>query len=75
VSAGLRERIERLSAAGGAVAVSDAQEAFAELVAALEQGSVRAAEPVDGGWRVNAWVKQGILLGFRVGQVVETDAA
>lgn len=75
MSAGLRERIERLSAAGGAVTVSDAQAAFAELVAALEQGSVRAAEPAEGGWRVNAWVKQGILLGFRVGQVVEWEPA
>jgi 2,3,4,5-tetrahydropyridine-2-carboxylate N-succinyltransferase len=76
VSAGsLRERIERLSAAGGAVAVSDARATFAELAAALEDGSVRAAEPAEGGWRVNAWVKQGILLGFRLGQVVEVDPA
>jgi 2,3,4,5-tetrahydropyridine-2-carboxylate N-succinyltransferase len=73
--AGLRERIERLSAAGGAVTISEAQEAFAELVAALERGAVRAAEPADGGWRVNAWVKQGILLGFRIGQVLETEPA
>lgn len=41
----------------------------AELVAALEAGTVRAAEPdpaAPGGWRVNAWVKRGILLGFRI---------
>ncbi len=71
----LRERIERLAAAGGSVKVADARLAFAELAAALEEGSVRAAEPQGDTWQVNAWVKQGILLGFRVGQVVETDAA
>lgn len=46
--------------------------AFEELRDALETGAVRSAEPDAGaptGWRVNAWVKQGILLGFRIGQL------
>jgi 2,3,4,5-tetrahydropyridine-2-carboxylate N-succinyltransferase len=50
---------------------------FALLRAALSDGSVRAAEPdehAEWGWRVNAWVKQGIMLGFRVGQVVDASA-
>jgi 2,3,4,5-tetrahydropyridine-2,6-dicarboxylate N-succinyltransferase len=50
---------------------------FAELRAALSRGTVRAAEPdpaAPGGWRVNAWVKQGILLGFRFGRVVDASA-
>jgi 2,3,4,5-tetrahydropyridine-2-carboxylate N-succinyltransferase len=67
----LRQRIERAAAEGG----PSARAAFDDLVAALEQGTVRAAEPADGAWRVNAWVKQGILLGFRLGQVVEIDPA
>jgi len=47
---------------------------FAEFKKALNEGLVRAAEPCPGsptGWRVNAWVKKGILLGFRMGGVVE----
>ena len=41
-------------------------EAHEALLAALESGSLRAAEPDgDGGWRVNAWVKEAILSGFR----------
>jgi len=39
----------------------------------LNDGSIRAAEPdaaSPGGWRVNAWVKKGILLGFRMGAIV-----
>ena len=41
---------------------------------ALNAGRIRAAEPDDAaktGWRVNAWVKKGILLGFRMGAVVD----
>jgi 2,3,4,5-tetrahydropyridine-2,6-dicarboxylate N-succinyltransferase len=44
--------------------------AFMALRTALESGDVRAASPdaaSPSGWRVNAWVKQGILLGFRFG--------
>ena len=47
--------------------------AFEELKAALNAGKVRAAEPDPDsptGWKVNAWIKKGILLGFRIGHVV-----
>ena len=47
-----------------------ALEAFQQLKAALNAGTVRAAERgVDGVWRANAWVKAGILLGFRLGRI------
>ena len=48
--------------------------AFDEFKAALNEGRVRAAEPdasSPSGWRVNGWVKKGILLGFRIGRIVE----
>ncbi len=45
-----------------------AREAIGRLLTALEQGEVRAAEKVEGEWVVHRWVKQGILLGFRVGE-------
>lgn len=47
---------------------------FAEFKAALNRGEIRAAEPDASnaaGWRVNGWVKKGILLGFRLGAVVD----
>jgi 2,3,4,5-tetrahydropyridine-2-carboxylate N-succinyltransferase len=67
----LKQTIERHFAAG-AEAANDpsAREAFLSLRTALEAGEARAAEPDASsptGWRVNAWVKQGILLGFRIG--------
>lgn len=56
-----------------ALEAGDASESLIEeLLHALEQGVVRAAEPDPDsptGWRVNAWVKQGILLGFRLGRL------
>ncbi|HEY1218732.1 MAG: 2,3,4,5-tetrahydropyridine-2,6-dicarboxylate N-succinyltransferase [Bryobacteraceae bacterium] len=47
---------------------------FAEFKAALNEGRARAAEPdpnAPAGWRVNQWVKKGILLGFRMGGVID----
>jgi 2,3,4,5-tetrahydropyridine-2,6-dicarboxylate N-succinyltransferase len=47
---------------------------FQQFKNALNSGAVRAAEPdarARTGWRVNAWVKKGILLGFRMGSIVE----
>ena len=71
----LRAKIERYFAAGaGAAGDRGAMDAFLELRGALSEGRVRAAEPDPGsplGWRVNAWVKQGILLGFRLGALVQ----
>jgi 2,3,4,5-tetrahydropyridine-2-carboxylate N-succinyltransferase len=47
---------------------------FAAFKLALNSGKIRAAEPDSAariGWRVNAWVKKGILLGFRMGGIVD----
>jgi 2,3,4,5-tetrahydropyridine-2-carboxylate N-succinyltransferase len=55
----------------------EARAAFAELRNALSEGRARAAEPdatAPTGWRVNTWVKQGILLGFRIGALVDVSA-
>jgi 2,3,4,5-tetrahydropyridine-2,6-dicarboxylate N-succinyltransferase len=69
-------RIEKYFAAGAdAVGEAGAMVAFEDLREALEQGVVRAAEPDSSsvtGWRVNAWVKQGILLGFRLGTLTDS---
>ena len=49
-------------------------ELFLAFKQALNEGRVRAAEPCPGsptGWQVNAWVKKGILLGFRMGGVID----
>jgi 2,3,4,5-tetrahydropyridine-2-carboxylate N-succinyltransferase len=43
--------------------------AFQEFKQKLNEGAIRAAEKVDGRWQVNHWVKQGILLGFRIGRL------
>lgn len=69
----LREIIERYAAGVPDGQESAARAAFLELKSALNAGTLRAAERgADGRWRVNAWVKAGILLGFRLGRLVPT---
>jgi 2,3,4,5-tetrahydropyridine-2-carboxylate N-succinyltransferase len=66
----LRETIERYAAGVPAGEESAARLAFNQLKAALNAGTARAAErEADGTWRANAWVKAGILLGFRLGNI------
>lgn len=71
--------IERYFAAGAsAVSDSGAMKAFLELRNALEKGEIRSASPDSSaptGWRVNAWVKKGILLGFRLGALQDHPAS
>ncbi len=72
----LETDINTLIAAGASIDRQAARAAFAALRDALSAGTVRAAEPdasSPAGWRVNTWVKQGILLGFKVGDMVDVS--
>ena len=69
----LATRIEQLYDLGTDADVQQARDTFAQLRDELSQGKVRAAEPDTSsptGWKVNSWVKKGILVGFQVGSVV-----
>jgi 2,3,4,5-tetrahydropyridine-2-carboxylate N-succinyltransferase len=70
----LKSSIERLAALGEVEHDPEARKTFLEFRDQLTQGKIRAAEKVDGSWKVNAWVKQGILLGFRLGALAEMPA-
>jgi 2,3,4,5-tetrahydropyridine-2,6-dicarboxylate N-succinyltransferase len=73
----LASEITELFAAGTTANRDHVRNVFARLRAALSAGDARAAEPdpsTPSGWRVNTWVKQGILLGFRFGDVIDMSA-
>jgi 2,3,4,5-tetrahydropyridine-2,6-dicarboxylate N-succinyltransferase len=75
----LQSSIERLAALGQVEQEPEAQRTFLEFRDQLTQGKIRAAEKVvvpgnPDRWTVNAWVKQGILLGFRLGALAEMNA-
>jgi 2,3,4,5-tetrahydropyridine-2-carboxylate N-succinyltransferase len=70
----LKASIEKLTAQPEPERDPGARAIFLEFRDQLTQGKIRAAEKVDGNWRVNAWVKQGILLGFRLGALTEMPA-
>ena len=70
----LSAEIESLFAAPPDNYTEDHFRLFAEFKEALNAGRARAAEPdasAPSGWRVNGWVKKGILLGFRMGVLVD----
>jgi 2,3,4,5-tetrahydropyridine-2-carboxylate N-succinyltransferase len=72
----LETDIKSLVTSAAAADRETARSVFAELRDALSAGTVRAAEPDSSspiGWRVNAWVKQGILLGFRFGDLADAS--
>jgi 2,3,4,5-tetrahydropyridine-2-carboxylate N-succinyltransferase len=70
----LQETVVRLFEQGGSAPKSELRDTFFQFREELAAGRVRAAEPDASsptGWRVNIWVKQGILLGFRAGDIVD----
>ena len=70
----LQSQIEALFDAPPASYREEHFELFKRFKAALNRGDIRAAEPdpvSPSGWRANAWVKKGILLGFRMGVIVD----
>ncbi|HWR34686.1 MAG TPA: 2,3,4,5-tetrahydropyridine-2,6-dicarboxylate N-succinyltransferase [Clostridia bacterium] len=70
----LRYEIERLFALGVEAANEHGARAiFSEFRDALTHGHARAAEKIGGTWQTNVWVKQGILLGFRLGMLAPVN--
>jgi 2,3,4,5-tetrahydropyridine-2-carboxylate N-succinyltransferase len=75
VREGLREQIEAYFALPVEALGDEARATFDAFLESLDAGEVRAAEPGSDGWVVNGWVKKGILLGFRLGRIVEHESA
>ena len=69
----LKAAIEHLASLDEVERNRDARQIFLDFRDELTQGKIRAAEKVDGQWVVNVWVKLGILLGFRLGELSETS--
>ena len=74
----LAQAIEKLFDAPPATYSETDAQLFQDFKQALNAGLVRAAEPdaaTPTGWRVNPWVKKGILAGFRMGQIVDMSVS
>jgi 2,3,4,5-tetrahydropyridine-2,6-dicarboxylate N-succinyltransferase len=67
----LKSTIEALYASATIADMPAARRTFADFRSRLTRGEIRAAERIDVRWTTNAWVKQGILLGFRLGELKE----
>jgi 2,3,4,5-tetrahydropyridine-2-carboxylate N-succinyltransferase len=74
----IRGRVEQIFDEKPSAYDDSHREVFSQFKRLLNEGAVRAAEPDSTqptGWRVNSWVKKGILLGFRIGGIVEYTGA
>lgn len=70
----LREKIEQVIA-GERISPNELSLITEQLIRQLNEGSVRAAAPDgSGNWQVNSWVKQGILLCFRHGELIDMSS-
>jgi 2,3,4,5-tetrahydropyridine-2-carboxylate N-succinyltransferase len=67
----LKPEIERLFSAPEKGDGEAYRRTFFQFRDALTAGKIRAADKINGRWVVNGWVKQGILLGFRLGELRE----
>jgi 2,3,4,5-tetrahydropyridine-2-carboxylate N-succinyltransferase len=70
----LQAAIERLAQLGEVENSPEARRTFLSFRDELTHGKIRAAEKLDGNWITHAWVKQGILLGFRIGALSRMDS-
>ncbi len=73
----LKKFIETTAEQGSKEAPEGFYEQFEDFLKALESGQIRAAEPQGDDWVVHGWVKRGILLGFKYGEVIpfETEGS
>ncbi|MCH8982299.1 2,3,4,5-tetrahydropyridine-2,6-dicarboxylate N-succinyltransferase, partial [candidate division KSB1 bacterium] len=67
----LKEKIEQIYSRKPEELGKTEFELFEQFKSLLNSGEIRSAEKIDGEWQVNQWVKKGILLGFRLGKLVD----
>jgi 2,3,4,5-tetrahydropyridine-2-carboxylate N-succinyltransferase len=71
MSADLQNKLKELQAQGDNFDLDDAVTFFADIRTYLEKGLIRTAEKVNGEWKVNHWVKEAIIFGFKAGTLEE----
>ena len=74
----MQNEIENLSSTLKSGSLSESErrsgrDLVSELLTALESGEVRVAEPYEDGWKVNTWVKKGILAGFGLSETIKLE--
>ncbi len=74
LSAIIEQAFERRAGISAANASQELLDALDHCLALLESGTARVAEPADGGWRVNEWLKKAVLLYFRTHDNAVQDA-
>ncbi len=69
----MKDAIETLYQAKPQAYTAADRELYDTFIAQLNAGQIRACEPSGSGWKVNQWIKMGILIGFRMGTLTAYD--
>ena len=67
----LKRKLKEFQQAEKISNIDDAIDFFVEIRICLEKGLIRAAEKINGEWKVNLWVKEAIMFGFKIGVLHE----
>ncbi|MCX7034235.1 MAG: 2,3,4,5-tetrahydropyridine-2,6-dicarboxylate N-succinyltransferase [Arenimonas sp.] len=70
----IEDAFERRATLSAAEIDGSTRPAVEDVIALLESGKARVAEPVKGGWQVNQWLKKAVLLYFRVNDMQLVEA-
>jgi 2,3,4,5-tetrahydropyridine-2-carboxylate N-succinyltransferase len=55
------------------LAMPETRKAIEEVIGLMDKGKIRVAEPADGGWIVNEWVKKAVILYFPIREMKVTE--
>lgn len=69
----LQEIIEKAWNDRGLLQNKETQEAIFEVIELLDKGILRTAQPIEGGWQVNEWVKKGVIMYFPLRKMETTE--
>jgi 2,3,4,5-tetrahydropyridine-2-carboxylate N-succinyltransferase len=70
----LREHIEKAWDNRDLLKDTDTQQVIREVISRLDGGQLRVAEPIQGGWKVNEWIKKAVILYFPIQQMETMEA-
>src|SRR4051812_31476974 len=65
----LKQTIEKAWEDRSLIQQAEIQAAIRSVIAELDKGRIRVAEPVEGGWKVNEWIKKAVILYFPIQQM------
>ena len=65
----LKQTIEEAWENRDLLKIESTRNAIIEVIGQLDKGKLRVAEPIEGGWKVNEWIKKAVIMYFPISQM------